>query len=52
MKETLTLKEFRVCDLVAQAHVPNPENLPYVVHVGDKLDDRAVNLKWSAEPEV
>ena len=43
----------RVCDLVAQSFVPNPENMPFIVHInGDLLDDKAVNLKWSWIPET
>jgi hypothetical protein len=45
-------EQVRVCDMVARAFVPNPENMPFVVHInGDLLDDRAVNLKWSWTPE-
>ena len=42
----------RICELVAGEFVPNPKNLPYVVHVnGDIHDDRAKNLTWSALPD-
>ena len=46
-------KPFPVAYLVAQAFVPNPDNLPYVRHKdGNKLNNRADNLEWSAEEEA
>lgn len=37
----------RVHELVAQAFVPNPDNLPEVRHRnGDLADNRACNLEW------
>ena len=46
-------KTFPVAYLVAQAFVPNPDNLPYVRHKdGNKLNNRADNLEWSAEEEA
>ncbi len=48
-----------VARLVAIAHIPNPDNLPEVNHCGllpngkegNKLDNRAVSLKWSTSSE-
>lgn len=48
-----------VSRLVAIAHIPNPDNLPEVNHCGllpngkegNKLDNRAVSLKWATSSE-
>lgn len=38
---------FRVHRLVAEAFLPNPDNLPYVKHKGDNRKDNSVyNLEW------
>lgn len=34
--------------LVANAFIPNPDNLKFVVHInGNSADNRVTNLKWS-----
>lgn len=40
-------KNLYIHRLVAQAFIPNPDNLPYVNHKDEnKLNDRADNLEW------
>ena len=42
-----TQKTYRLHRLVAQAFIPNPDNLPEVDHIdGDKTNNRADNLRW------
>ena len=45
-------KRCRVHRLVAQAFIPNPDNLPVVDHIsGDKLDNNVSNLRWVTQQE-
>ena len=40
-------RNHRIHRLVAEAFIPNPENLPEVDHInGDRQDNRVENLRW------
>ena len=49
-KHHKTIKNFLIHRLVAQAFIPNPDNLPQINHKNEKRDDNHVdNLEWCTD---
>ncbi len=45
-------KQYFIHRLVANAFIPNPNNLPYIDHINTIRDDnRAINLRWCTHKE-
>ena len=47
------MKAYLVHQLVAKAHIPNPNNYQWIEHIDtDKLRNKASNLRWSSTKEI
>lgn len=52
LKHKSLRKHYKVSRLVAMAYIPNPNNLPVVMHLNNiRTDNRAENLKWGTQKE-
>ena len=52
IKEDGKWRNYRINRLVAEAFIPNPDNLPQVNHVdGIKTNDSAYNLEWVTDKQ-
>lgn len=52
LSKEATVKRVSVHRLVAEAFIPNPDNLPAIDHIdGDKLNNHVENLQWITQSE-
>jgi len=52
LKKNSLRKFYKVSRLVALAYIPNPNNLPVVMHLNNiKTDNRVENLRWGTQKE-
>lgn len=52
LKHKSLRKHYKVSRLVAMVYIPNPNNLPVVMHLNNiRTDNRAENLKWGTQKE-
>lgn len=46
-------KHYKVSRLVALAYIPNPNNLPVVMHLNNiRTDNRVENLRWGLKKKI